>query len=353
MSGVGRARIGIVGADAPRQVLLASGAEPVRLFGSWSGEVSRQARDLLGASDAVALRLLDQILAGTHGDLAGLVVCNDSAADLRLFYVLRILADRGQLAFPVVLLDAPRGRGEPRERFVAGGYAKIAEFCSSLTGSRVDASALVVAAGRERRLGEALSELRDRRASRRCTGVAALDAYRAAATLPPEEAVTAVAGANHPPGRGSFPVVVTGSSHPDASAYAAVEEAGLFVVAEDHGAGDAAWLGATAEGATADEVYADLARQHALRPPLAARSRSRERADALAAAVARVDARGVLALAREADDAPAWDLAAQRKAMRLVGVPFEERVRISPQHGERTVEEAAATLRARIQEGTS
>ncbi|HEY6799106.1 MAG TPA: 2-hydroxyacyl-CoA dehydratase family protein, partial [Agromyces sp.] len=167
-------RIGVIGADVPRQLVLAAGATPVRIFGSWSQPYSAEATDLLGAVDAVAARILDEVLAGLHDDVAGLVVCNDSAADLRIFYVLRILSARGQVPFPVHLLDAPRGGGTARDRFVARQYERLAAFCESLTGTRIDAATLGDAARRERELGRALTELRARRRAGACSGVAAL-----------------------------------------------------------------------------------------------------------------------------------------------------------------------------------
>lgn len=344
MTGVDGARIGVVGADVPRQVVLAAGATPVRLFGAGDGEASREARELLGAVDARAARILDEVLSGACDGLAGLVVSNDSAADLRLFYVLRVLAERGRLPFPVHLVDAPRGGGAPRERFVAWQYARLADFCAALTGHAVDAAALSNAGLREGRLGAALEALRGRRRAGACTGSAALDAYRSAATLSPEEAIGRVDAARGDTS-GAVRIVVTGGTHPDSSVYEAIAREGLVVVGEDHDAGDAAWMGVAVEEATPDEAFAGLARAHAGRPPLAARSRSGERAAALAALVRATGARGVLALARELDDAPAWDERDQRAALRTLGVPMESAVRI--RSGESVEAGAAAARRLR------
>ncbi|WP_166983069.1 2-hydroxyacyl-CoA dehydratase family protein [Paramicrobacterium fandaimingii] len=340
--------IGIIGADVPRQIVLAAGAQPVRLFSAWVGEPTQKAVELLGATDVVALRLLDEILAGRYDELSGIVICNDTAANLRLFYVLRVLFQRGMLSFPIILLDAPNDPGDARERFVARQYEKLAAFCSELTDVEVDAETLATAATRERHVGRALHKMRERRAARECSGSAALAAYRAAATDMPEAAISSVDAASDTVAASALPIVVTGSSHPDGSLYDVVEEAGLVVFAEDHDAGDAAWLGEAADGSTAAEVYAALARMHTQRPPLAPRSRSRARAASLSAIVTRVQSRGVLALVRELDDAPAWDLAVQRMAMRSAGVPLEERVRISQGGALNTAADAAKTLRDRI-----
>lgn len=342
----GAPRIGVVGADVPRQLVLAAGAVPVRIFGSWSGGISPEAAELPGAVDAVAARILDAVLAGAHDDLAGLIVCNDQVADLRVFYVLRVLAERGRVPFPVHLLDAPRGGGAPRERFVARQYERLVGFVEAATGRGVDGRGLSDAARRERALGAALAELRARRTSGRCGGVRALAAYRAAATLPPEDALAAVDAAIDAPA--GAPVFVTGSSHPDGSVYAAIEAAGLTIVGEDHDAGDAAWLGEAIDTDDLADAIARLARRHAARAPLAARSRTRERADELERRLAETRAAGVIALARDLDDAPAWDLPEQRRRAERLGVPLESRVRIAPDAAVPTAAEAAAALADRI-----
>lgn len=348
MTGTAPVRIGVVGADVPRQVVLAAGAVPVRLFGAWEGGTTERARELLGAVDASAVRILDDLLAGRHDGLAGLVVCNDSAAHLRLFYVLRVLASRGDVPFGVHLLDAPRAEGAPRRRFVSWQYARLAAFVSERTGVSVDADALARAAERERRLAREISRLRERRLAGACSGAAALDAYRAALTLAPEDAAGVVAGAGGGGGNG-VPVVVTGGSHPDSAAYAAIEAEGLRIVGEDHGAGDAAWIGAAVGAATPQEAYDALADAHAARPPLAARSTSAERADALADLVRTTGARAVLALARDLDDAPAWDLPAQRAAVEPLGVVVGAALRIGSDGAPRTAAELARRVAARIE----
>ncbi|MEL5991556.1 2-hydroxyacyl-CoA dehydratase family protein [Microbacterium phosphatis] len=339
---LGPLRIGVIGADVPRQLLLAVGATPVRVFGSWVGPVSVAAAELPGAVDAVAARLLDTLLAGEHRDLAGLVICNDSTAHLRLFYVLRILAARGRVPYPVHLVDAPRGGGPARERFVARQYERLAAFVVSLTGMPLEPAGLGAAAERELRLGDALARLRERRRSGRCSGPAALVAYRAAATLPPEDAAAVVDAAEG--AAAGAPVFVTGSAHPDAAAYEEIERAGLRVVGEDHDTGDAAWIGDAVQAADPDAVIRLLATRHAARPPLAARSLAAERADELGRRLDATAASGVIALARELDDGPAWDVPAQRRVAEARGLPFVARLRIGPDAALAEARDAAGAL---------
>ncbi|WP_169053731.1 2-hydroxyacyl-CoA dehydratase family protein [Agromyces sp. H66] len=337
-------RVGVIGADVPRQLVLAAGATPVRIFGSWSQPYSSEAAELLGAVDAVAARILDEVLSGAHDDLAGLVVCNDSAADLRIFYVLRILSERGRVPFPVHLLDAPRDGGAPRDRFVGRQYDRLVAFCESLTGERIDAAGLRLAARRERELGRALTALRARRRARECSGAAALHAYVAAATLPPEHAMAIVDDAASADARDGEPVFVTGSAHPEASVYRVIEAAGLVVVGEDHDTADAAWIGDAVDTGDRDEAVGRLAQRHAARPPLAARSRTRERAAELERRLAETDASGVLALVRELDDGPVWDLPGQRAVAERRGLPIASRARIAPEAALVEAEEVASAL---------
>lgn len=311
-------RIGIIGADAPRQLVLAAGATPVRLFGAWSGDVSREAAELLGAADAVAARVLDGVLSGFHDDLAGLVVCNDSAANLRVYYVLRLLAERGRIPYPVQLLDTPRGGGPHVNLFVARQYERLAGFASGRTGQPVDADTLSAAAAREASLAEALGRVRERRVAGTLSGSAALRCYAAAAQLAPEQALAAIepiideqAAA---PGT-MLPVFMTGSSHPDTTMYEALEQAGIGIVGEDHDAGDAAWIGQTVDAASPGEAFIALAELHTQRPPSASRSLTSERTEHLLAEVRRTGAAGVVALVRDLDDGPVWDLPGQREAL--------------------------------------
>lgn len=350
----GLPRIGVIGDDAPRQLVLACGAIPVRLHGAWNGEVTREAAELLGAADAVTVRLLGDLLSGRHDGLAGVVVCNDSMADLRLFYVLRILTDRSRLRFPVHLLDTPRGDGAHRRRFVARQYARLAEFVSGITGRRADAASLAEAATVESALGQALAQVRGRRRARTLGGTAALEAYRLAAQTEPIQALDGITdllgAADVPPSSpetgAPVPVYVTGSSHPDATVYAALEAAGALVVGEDHDAGDAAWIGETVDVVSLEDACRTLAKRHALRVPSAARSLSAERTRHLLAELGRTGAAGVVALVRDLDDGPVWDLIEQRRALAGTGTWLVEAVRVPPDGAA----EAAADLATRLQQ---
>ncbi|MGV2982813.1 2-hydroxyacyl-CoA dehydratase family protein [Microbacterium sp. AGC85] len=323
-----RRRIGVVGADLPRQIVLAAGASPERLFGAWSGAVSPRASELLGAVDAVAGRILDSILAGEHDDLAGLVICNDSQANLRMFYVLRVLAERGEVPIPVQLLDAPRGQGAAKQAFVVAQYTRLVDFCRRVTGADIGVDELRRAGDIEQSVADALERMRERRAQGRCAGTSALNAYRAAASVAPEAAVEVIDAASTPVGQGDR-LFVTGSGHPDSSVYQELERAGATVVAEDHDAGDGGWFAGCSTGESEADVLVGLASLHASRPPSAARGSTAERVGALRRRVADTGSTAVITLARDLDDAPAWELPAMRDALAELRVPFAARVQIS------------------------
>ena len=355
MTGTGAApRIGIVGDDVPRQLVLAAGAVPHRLLGSWQEPVSTETAELLGTVDAAAGRVLDGLLSGRHDDLAGLLVCRDSQADLRIFYVLRVLAQRGRIPFPVHLVDAPRLGSPDARRFVGRQYTRLLEFCEQVTGHRADTGSLRRAAERELALGRALATMRERRRTGGCAGTTALRAYRAAAAMPPEDAVAVVTEARDRVSSGAMRVHVTGSNHPDPDVYDALERAGdVVVVGEDHDTGDLAWLGVAVEAPTVDQVIDGLAAAHLTRPAAPAGGLAAARAAYTAACAERTHARAALALVREHDDAPAWDLPDQRLALRRRGVPLVARTRIRPAEDPvATAQEGVADLRAELASAT-
>jgi benzoyl-CoA reductase/2-hydroxyglutaryl-CoA dehydratase subunit BcrC/BadD/HgdB len=323
--------IGVVGDDVPRQLLLALGARPHRVTGSWTGAIDSGAQQLLGATDAAVARLLTELRRGAE-PLDALIVCNDSQAHLRLFYVLR--ATRSNV--PVHLLDMPREASEPARRFARHQLEALAAFCAAVTGRALDAASLATAADAETAVGDALRRLRSRRRAHPplCTGADALDAIQDAARLAPADAVTrldAVTGGDAtgtPVPSGAIRVHVTGSSHPDAAFYRELESDGrCVIVSEDHDTGDAAWLGEAVRGETTDRVLEGLIDAHFARVTTSATTSSDGRAAFTRDLAREAGADAVAAIVRELDEAPLWDLADQRDA--LPGLPFVS-VRVAP-----------------------
>jgi benzoyl-CoA reductase/2-hydroxyglutaryl-CoA dehydratase subunit BcrC/BadD/HgdB len=317
--------IGVVGNDVPRQLLLALGAVPHRLTGSWTGPVDPDAQQLLGATDAAVARLLTELRSDAR-PLDALVVCNDTQAHLRLFYVLRATGSN----VPVHLLDMPRDASEPARRFARSQLDALAAFCATVTGRALDAGSLAAAADAEAAVGDALRRLRSRRRAHLplCAGAEALVAIQDAARLAPADAVARLNAAGTPMSSGAVRVHLTGSSHPDAAFYRDLESDGrCVVVSEDHDTGDAAWLGEAVRGETTEHVLEGLIDAHFARVTTSATASGAERAAFTRDIAREAGADAVAAIIRELDEAPLWDLADQRDA--LGGIPFVS-VRVAP-----------------------
>ena len=319
--------VGVVGNDVPRQLPLAAGVLPVRLTGSWDGPVDPQAQDLLGAADLEAVRILTELRAGA-APRDGVIVCNDSQAHLRLFYVLRATAPH----LPLHLLDLPRQDSAPAREFARGRLKGLLEFCEEVSGSAVSAASLAEAAESERALGAELDRLRRVRRTdpSGCTGTVAIDAWLQAGRLPPADAAMVVAaacasadqdGARRP----ALRVHLTGSNHPDASVYRELEAHGLVIVSEDHDTGDGAWIGVAGSG-DAGQVVDELVTAHFARVGGAATELSARRADETVRVSRQAGADVVGAFIRDLDDAPRWDLADQTRALETIGLDLHARV---------------------------
>lgn len=313
--------IGIVGNDVPRQLVLATGAIPHRLFGSWAGPVSDRAASLLGAVDPVAARILTDLLASAAGPAApaALVVCNDSASHLRLFYVLRLLTAEGLP--PVHLLDLPRRDSPAARRFAARRLQAMTLFCTEVTGRVPGPAELGAAAETERRIGVAVSALRDRRRASppRVTGTAALGALIDALSAPPDEGTARLDAAVSDVDPEAARLHVAGSGQPDPSVYAVIEQAGTVIVSDDVDTGDLAWIGEAADG-DLDHVCAALAERHFARDVAAPVSLIAERAAGAERRAGAAAATIALSVRRRGDDGPAWDLTATRAALARSGI---------------------------------
>ncbi|KRA25418.1 hypothetical protein ASD65_14055 [Microbacterium sp. Root61] len=338
--------VGVIGNDVPRQIVSAAGAVARRLTGTWSGAVAPEAADHLGAVDLPAARILTELLTPGAPALDAIVVCNDSQAHLRLFYVLRMLRDRGLP--PVHLLDVPRQESVATRRFARAQLHRLLAFCVETTGTTPDAAAWRRARDEERAVGEALERLRRRRHAHpaQVPGTAALAATLAAASLPWSEAVETLDGAHGATDASFLRVHVTGSSHPDPTVYAALEERGITIVGEDHDTGELSWIGVAADGDDAAAVCDELVDAHFVRATGSAVATIAQRASTCRALAAAAGAHAALAWVRSADEAPLWDLAACADALADDGVPMVRRVGIDPTNLETAIAGAVQELRS-------
>ncbi|MFE5410851.1 2-hydroxyacyl-CoA dehydratase [Microbacterium sp. NPDC056569] len=319
--------VAIVGNDVPRQLVLGAGAIAYRLTGSWRGPIDPAAAQLLGAVDAPAARILTELTAG-RVECDALIVSADSQAHVRLFYVLRAIAPH----LAMHLLDLPHAESSAARRFAHVQLESLTTFLTGVSGRPADIASLTAAAQAERELGRSIARLRDRRRAvpPRCSGTVALEAMIAASRLTLSDAVARVDGARSDVAASATRIHVTGSDHPDADLYRELEEQACVVVSEDHDTGDAAWLGAAADGADVDEVLENLLDQHFARVGGSATASSAARARLTRDAVVQSRAERVVGIIRDLDEAPAWDVADQAALLAGIEVPFRVRTRVAP-----------------------
>lgn len=313
--------VGCIGADVPVELLTAAGMLPLRLSGSPQEDSASGRRYLGGGLDAVACSVLTRLLAHAYGPLDALVVSRDCEASLRLFYVLRELrrVEPSAPIPPLHLVDVLHLPHRTTTRYVLAKVRRFRAWLEDLTGRPIsadDLEAAVAAHDRVRALLRRVGSLRGPE-QRRLTGTEALAVVKASTALPVADAETSltelVAELPDREPRNGHPVHLTGSSHDSPEVYAALEEAGLLIVGEDHDRGDL--LAATDVGARTELA---LAERYQYAGPTSPRASIAARAAHTAAAVRDRGARGLLSYVRRHDDAPPWDFPAQREA---AGVP--------------------------------
>jgi benzoyl-CoA reductase/2-hydroxyglutaryl-CoA dehydratase subunit BcrC/BadD/HgdB len=326
-AGEGAKVIGFVGADVPRELIVAAGAVPVRLH-SRAGYSSKEALDLLGgAIDPVAHSILGQVLSGELDSLTGIVFSRDSSASLQQFYVLRQLAERRPSMPPVHLVDILH---LPRESTFAYDRAEVARLAAVLvrwTGHAINADSLRAAMRDYEGLRADLAEAQGLRRAGRISGSSGLNLFAAAESLHPANASAlvkrVVREASQTPRAGGPRIFYSGSSQDNGSLYAALESFGAHVVGEDHDWGELLLTvepGPITESGM-EELCDQLARAYHRNGPAAPTSAMKDRARWTAGQASRCESDVVLCYTRAFDDAPAWDYPLQRQLLDEAGIP--------------------------------
>ncbi|MEV0106490.1 2-hydroxyacyl-CoA dehydratase family protein [Nocardia sp. NPDC050799] len=321
-AGSDRPVIGVVGGDVPVEIIEAAGGHAFRLSGA-DRPAGAEAVRLLGAAvDSVAHSILDSILTGEAGFLRGLVVSRDSQAALRLFYVLRMLAQQGRAVPDVHLVDLLHLPRASTRDYNAGQLAEMADTVAGWTGTGLTPQNLYTARKLRAELAAALRTVRARRAAGAVTGATALRVYTLAQTRTPAGCLASMdAGlgatrsrpdpdsASEGPAEGRCRVFLTGSTVDQVSVYDRLEAAGLFVAGEDHNWGDpvADLWDTPAEVTDLPTAYAEIAGHRLHAGPMAQTSGLAERARYSADRVRRCGASVVLSVGRDHDPAPGWD----------------------------------------------
>lgn len=314
----------MVGNDVPRQLVLAGGALPVRLTGSWTPGEPSGASDL-GAVDFSVTAAYDALRRGDHDDLSAVVVCNDSQAHLRLFYLLRARA-----AGPVIhLLDLPRQDFAEARRFARHQLQALLQLCERIGGRAVTPYALAQLGEDLQRLEAAVGRMRSRRLGGSCSGSEALAAYGDATRLPAASAIARIdARGGGAPGR--VRVHATGSSHPDDTVYRILQERGIDVVSDDHDTGDRTLLGPAVAAGDVETVLDAAVTAHFERVGASAVELAQVRARLTADLATSAGVAAAVGIVRDVDEAPLWDLQDQHDELGRVGIPFHVLTHLQP-----------------------
>ncbi|WP_260598994.1 2-hydroxyacyl-CoA dehydratase family protein [Sphingomonas endolithica] len=289
----GRRVIRTIGADAPRELLLAAGYQPVRLAPA-TGETPRadavMGQKGLGARGRAVLEaLLDPAQPGVP------VLFTSADAELvQVFATIRDLARLGDATPPpIALIDLGH---LPRETTRAYNVVRLAELDAWLrdlgTGPALpdaDVGKLLALDGRRRAMPARLSGTT---MLKLIGSLSVVDAATADAALSPDADV---------PARDGPRVYIVGSPHETARSYEAIEALGATIVGEDHDWGRRALVG----GDPADPA---IRRPSAVTPP--AEIAARVIADAAAC-----QATHIVHLTIGADEAAPWTAAAVRRAI--------------------------------------
>lgn len=292
--------VGVLGRGVPLELVEATGARPVRLRGDVALDTGG-ADELLGRGiDPAANAVLAALLHDGFAGLRGIVVANDSEASLRVYFVLRELArvEPGAGVPPLHLLDVAHLDRAASRAYTRAEFADTAAVLAEWTGAAFDGD----------RLGAVIARREDAR-----TSLAALRAEVAGSTFLTARLAVDESGVlerPEPVAAGGPRLILSGSGHDAPDVTAAIESAGARLVGDDHPDGE---LGLALRSATPD--LDGLADRYAADGPTSHRASPRERAEHLARLVAERKADGVLVYVRRLDDAPLWDVAAQRAAV--------------------------------------
>jgi len=318
--------VGVVGPDVPRELVTAVGGLAVRLHGAPGTDRELGDRYLGRGVDPWARALLAGLLQGGWPGLDALVVGRDSEASSRLFFALRELHRIGYAdGVPqVVLCDVLHLPHRSTTRYVERRLHAVAAALGEVAGVRVvdGLAGAVEAHDRVRALLVELSAVR-RSSPPRLSGVEALAVHAAVQATDPEQAGALLGDLlaelpTRPPLDG-LRVHLTGSSHDEPSVYRALADEGLVVVSEDHDWGDL--QGHRPVGVA---TLTALAERYQRSGPTAQRASADARAALLDADLQQGRPDLVVAYIRERDDAPGWDLPAQRSVCARHGIPMVE-----------------------------
>lgn len=320
--------IGYVGADAPRELIAATGALPLRLH-SRNDEPSDAALQLLGeATDRVVHSIMDQVLEGEFDFLAGILVSRDCEASLRLFYVLRELTEHRADIPPVHLVDILHLPRESTALYNRRQVAACARTLALWTGSKQEQTSLSASISQYEELRGRLQTLQSLRQTGHISGTTSLHVAAAAESLAPahasrwiQELIQSVTSPD-PTFDECLRLYFCGSAQDQDGVYRAIEDLGIWIVAEDHDWGLSS-LPATVPiqtGASYEQLLGNIAQSYHYRSPAAATAPLEVHAKWSADQAKASSAAAVFCLTRAFDDAPAWDYPKMAEYLQVNGL---------------------------------
>lgn len=327
--------VGVLGRDVPRELILAAGMTPVRLFPAVGLRAAALEEFVAGSPlqlDPVTASQFSRLLRGDFDWINHLVLAHDTPAQAAVFAIMReIERFEPDRQFPerwfLDLLHLPYRTTSSYNRRRLSDLRETLRGWSGRALSDDDLRSALRLTATQRQLCRSVSELRcgDRPVLR---GSDALRIYGAAMTMPVQAHIDLVSDLlreldGTPPLQG-IPVLVTGGAQPCTDFYELLESCGAVIVGEDDDWGDRWWDGQVR--LTADPLDG-LTDAYHRGPPAASGYGIADRAEYTAARAAASRAVAVIAFVLDGDNAPRWDLPAQERALAVLGIPVLRLIR--------------------------
>ena len=317
--GKGQPVVGWIGLDAPLEILDAAGALAVRITGDLAHPAEPAGVYGEGGGHPGLRAIVSRLMEPAYAGLDSVVVTAAPVTGIGLYQFL-VSLDRGPgRATPEpVMFDLNHAVGEASWRFNVQALETLQARYPALTpGALADA---IKIRNHGRQLLNRVEGFR-RGANGVLTGSAALTIHEAEAGLSPAVynamLTDLVAALLDGAVAGGTPVVVSGTAARAADFYAAFEQRGFRVVADDHDYGSRAIGPLVDEGANPVEA---LAERYVERYPAPAQWSTASRVDYLLDLVRGSGARAVIFDIAAFDHPAAWDYPAQRDALRAAGL---------------------------------
>jgi benzoyl-CoA reductase/2-hydroxyglutaryl-CoA dehydratase subunit BcrC/BadD/HgdB len=326
----GRKVIGHYGADVPHELIIAAGAQPVRLAGIPGAGTELADRYLGAGADPQARSVTQGILTGAYGPLDGILFSHDTEQPVRLFNMLRELKRVEPAAARLVpeiylydLLHMPHRTSGIYNRVRT---RQLIARLESWTGCRITDDALRSAISVCNANRSLLQKLRaDARADDvRLSGVEFLKVASTSFTqgkIEHSEALRSLlAQSSKRTAHAGSRLFVTGSDHDNTQFYDIVEAVGACVVGEDHDWGDRGFELLTAID-NVDPLDAIVDR-YQFCPPAGSKFPTDKRAAYTASRAVAAGAEAVVCFIRDLDEGPRWDCPKQRQMLSGHGIPY-------------------------------